>query len=109
MEIGLFYADGTPIRLGDTVDVPYITPLGDLTENIDEDKRAKVMFEHGLYGLKYPFHVTPLREFCHKIKGSYESNYGEPTIFSSSTILVKVKTNSDAMSTKPIKENEHER
>lgn len=90
-EIGLFYADETPIKLGDVVDVPYITPMGDLTEDIDEEQRATVVFDRGLYGLKYPFHVTPLRNYCHKIKGAYESNYGEPIIFSDSTILVKVE------------------
>lgn len=88
-EIGLLYADGTPIKLGDTVDVPYITPMGDLTDEVDEEKRAVVVFEHGLYGLKYPFHTTPLRDYCRKSKGKYESNYGEPIIFSDKTILVK--------------------
>jgi len=89
-KIGLFYADGSEIKLGDTVDVPYITPMGDLTDDIDEDKRARVVFDKGLYGLKYPFHITPLRNYCNKIKGPYEPNYGEPIIYSDSTILVKV-------------------
>lgn len=87
--IGLKYADGSPIKLGDTVDVPYITPLGDLTDDIDEDKRAVVVFERGLYGLKYPNHTSPLRDYCRRSKGEYVSNYGEPIIFSDVTILVK--------------------
>lgn len=89
MRIGLYYADGSPILIGDVVDVPYITPMGDLSDDIDEEKRATVVFEHGLFGLKYPYHVSPLRNYCHKIKGEYVSNYGEPTIFSNSTILIK--------------------
>lgn len=43
--------NGKEIYEGDVVRVPYVTPLGDLTEDEDTDKRSHIGFEHGTFVL----------------------------------------------------------
>lgn len=74
---GLTDKNGNKIFEGDVIALPYITPMGQITSEEDEDLRTHVIFENGEFALKN----TPLSEWIEREEGEYMPNHGNKVIF----------------------------
>lgn len=74
---GLTDKNGNKIFEGDIIALPYITPMGQITSEEDEDLRTHVIFENGEFALKN----TPLSEWIEREEGEYIPNHGNKVIF----------------------------
>lgn len=72
---GLLDVHGFELIEGDYVGVPYITPLGELTTEIDF--KAQIVFYMGCYGYWHERRFTPLMDWCKRGKKEYVANVGE--------------------------------
>jgi uncharacterized phage protein (TIGR01671 family) len=74
---GLKDKNGTLIFEGDILATPYVTPMGQLTDDEEEDSRQSVVFKHGGFVLDYGHYFVRLDTFARRSKGEYVSNFGE--------------------------------
>lgn len=79
MKSGIFDKNGIEVKEGDTLIFPYVTPIGELTN--DEDFRAKIVFKHGCFGYETEINFVPLFEWQLREKGDYVSNCGNKIIY----------------------------
>jgi len=75
---GLKDAKGVDIFEGDIVAVPYVSPMGDITKDID--RNVSIVFQHGAFMLDDSFDIQPLELWLARSKGEYISNKGNKTI-----------------------------
>lgn len=79
---GLRDSKGIDVFEGDILACPYVDPMGRLHEkDIDKEKSGVVVFEQGLFGIKYQHHVEELKSWCKRTEGEYVGNYGCPKIY----------------------------
>ncbi|MCL1655450.1 YopX family protein [Elizabethkingia miricola] len=74
---GLTDKNGNKIFEGDVIALPYITPMGQITSEEDEDLRTHVIYENGEFALRN----TPLSEWIEREEGEYIPNHGNKVIF----------------------------
>lgn len=74
---GLTDKNGSKIFEGDVIALPYITPMGQITSEEDEDLRTHVIYENGEFALRN----TPLSEWIEREEGEYIPNHGNKVIF----------------------------
>ena len=78
---GLTDRNGNKIFEGDVIALPYITPMGQITTEEDEDLRTHVVFENGEFALKMQLRNIPLSDWIEREEGEYISNHGNKVIF----------------------------
>jgi len=74
---GLTDKNGNKIFEGDVIALPYITPMGKITSEEDEDLRTHVIYKNGEFTLRN----TPLSEWIEREEGEYIPNHGNKVIF----------------------------
>ena len=79
MKSGIFDKNNREVKVGDTVLFPYITPMGELTDNFDFEK--KIEFKFGCFGYWTDTEFIPLMEWMKKEVGEYVSNCGNKTVY----------------------------
>lgn len=90
MNSGIVDKHGIEVKVGDTICMPYITPLGKLTEDVDFE--AEVVFQFGCFGYWDATEFIPLIKWMFKGKGEYVSNYGNKVVYTEEYIFwVKTK------------------
>ena len=82
---GLHDKDGKEIYEGHKVGVPYVTPMGKVTEEFDS--KEVIGFEFGRFVLLGRAEPHALVHWCESTQGEYIPNYGTPTIFANKTAL----------------------
>ena len=83
---GLKDVKGKEIYEGDIVELPYISPMGDIMK-ADLPDFKEVGFDKGRFVLIDNPVNTRITKWCKSEKGGYESNLGKPTILHSETFL----------------------
>ena len=73
---------------GDIVSVPYVTPMGQLTD--DEEYRCPVGYENGRFVLKIYPGSRGITKWCKIELGKYVPNYGNRTIIHNETYLTVI-------------------
>jgi len=86
---GLTDRQGKEIYEGDIVQLPYITPFGDLGGDGGVDELGEVVFAQGAFMLHMNFEPEPrsMLRMIERNKGEYVSNYGNTTIYSDKTLF----------------------
>jgi hypothetical protein len=79
MKSNIFDKNGIEVKIGDTVIFPYITPMGEVTD--DEDFKKEVVFKYGCFGYEAETAFIPLMNWMLTDKGEYISNFGNKTIY----------------------------
>jgi len=79
MKSYIFDKYGIEVCIGDTVAFPYVTPMGDITD--DEDFRKQILFKYGCFGYETKTHFVPLMDWMKKESGEYVPNCGNKTIY----------------------------
>jgi len=79
MKSGIIDKRGTEIKLGDTLVIPYIDPMGNVTE--EADHKVKVVFEYGCFGYYTSTRFQPLFEWQSTEPGPYIPNAGIKRIY----------------------------
>ena len=75
----IFDRNGVEVKVGQTLVFPYITPFGELTNNIGF--KAKVQFKYGCFGYETKTSFIPLMEWMEIEKGEYVPNSGNKKIY----------------------------
>lgn len=77
LKSGILDINGTEVKAGDVIVLPWIDPIGNIHERFDEhDERVKVVFDHGCFGYYLNSFFYPLFEWQLKEKGEYIPNVG---------------------------------
>ena len=79
MKSGIIDKNGIEIKVGDTLVLPYIDPMGALTE--EPDCKVKVVFEHGCFGYYTTTRFEPLINWQKTEAGEYISNAGIKRVY----------------------------
>ena len=79
MKSDIFDKNGIKVKIGDTIVFPYITPMGQVTD--DEDFKKEVVFKYGCFGYDTKTTFEPLMNWMYTDKGEYISNCGNKTIY----------------------------
>lgn len=86
----LMQSTGLTIYEGDIVSVPYVTPLGTLTD--EENYKSRVFFKNGAFCIDNYYRVAPdeLSIWCKKGETKYVSNVGNVTELLDTTYLTVI-------------------
>ena len=76
---GIIDKNGIEVKIGDTIVLPYVDPMGDISET--EGTKAIVVFEHGCFGYYDETHFNPLFIWQRQVKGEYISNEGNRVVY----------------------------
>ena len=79
MKSGIKDKNGKEVKIGDWIAIPYIDPMGRLTE--DEDYRVEVKFKYGCFGYYNELKFVPLLEWQSTDRGDYIPNAGNIVIY----------------------------
>jgi len=79
MRSGIFDKYGVEVRTGDTICLPYITPIGEVTGEVGEER--EVVFCFGCYGYWTETRFVPLLEWMKVEDGEYIANQGNRTVY----------------------------
>lgn len=80
MKSGIKDKNGTEIKAGDTIVIPYVDPMGKIIDD-EEGYRAKICFEHGCFGYYNKTHFIPLFDWQATEHGEYIPNNGNKVIY----------------------------
>ncbi len=79
MKSGIIDKNGIEVKVGDTLVLPYVDPMGRLT--YEPDDKVKVVFEHGCFGYYFGTRFNTLFEWQKTEKGEYIPNEGNKVIY----------------------------
>ena len=79
MKSGIIDKNGIEIKAGDTLVLPYVDPMGRLTE--EEGTRVIIVFEHGCFGYYDQTSFNPLFSWQRQVSGEYIPNEGNKVIY----------------------------
>ena len=79
MKSGIIDKNGIEIKEGDTICLPYITPMGELTEEVDKER--EVVFRFGCFGYWNETYFVPLIDWMTKETGDYVPNQGNKIVY----------------------------
>ncbi len=75
----IFDKNGIEIKIGHTLVFPYVTPSGELSDDVDF--KAEVKFKYGCFGFETQTSFIPLMEWMDIERGDYVSNCGNKKIY----------------------------
>lgn len=76
---GIFDKNGKEVKIGDTLILPYVDPMGGLHEDISNEE-VIVQFKHGCFGYETVIDFIPLMNWSKKKTGEYVCNRGNKII-----------------------------
>jgi len=79
MKSNIFDKNGIEVKIGDTLIFPYITPMGEVTD--DEDFKKQIVFKYGCFGYETKTGFDTLMNWMYTDKGDYVPNCGNKTIY----------------------------
>jgi len=79
MKSGIVDKNGIEIKVGDTICLPYITPMGALTDEVDKER--EVVFRFGCFGYWNETEFVPLIDWMTKKEDDYVPNQGNKIVY----------------------------
>ena len=79
MKSGIIDKNGIEVEVGNWLAIPYIDPMGRLTE--EEDYRVMVKFKYGCFGFYNNLVFVPLFEYQKTERGDYIPNEGTKVLY----------------------------
>jgi hypothetical protein len=79
MKSGIFDKNKIEVKIGDTIILPYITPLGEISD--EDGEKVEVVFKYGCYGFFTKTQFIPLIDLQCKKVGEYVPNHGNKTVY----------------------------
>ena len=79
MKTNIFDKNGVEVKVGSRIMFPYITPLGELTEDADFEKIIE--FKYGCVGYSTKTSFVPLMDWMPMSEGAYIPNEGNVRVY----------------------------
>lgn len=79
MKSNIFDKNGIEVKIGDILIFPYITPMGEVTD--DEDFKKEIVFKYGCFGYETKTGFETLMNWMYTDKGDYIPNCGNRIIY----------------------------
>ena len=89
LKSGIKDKNGVEVKVGDIIAIPYTTPFGELTNEIDE--RHEVVFARGCFGYFDETDFVPLFMWERAEEGEYIPNQGNRMIYTGEHMFWVIK------------------